>query len=172
MFTTLIVCTVTGLSIIMTNVYIDFPQVDSAALTTVAFEVAYGPIGGAFLAAAITVFAWTTIIGMYYSCAKSVNYAFGDTLANRRATGVYMVYYMIPCVFFYNIQADALWAMTDLLSAAYVAITLLFIYSQQKEIFRLFRDFWDRYVPAKERGENPPPVTFGTLDEKADKEAF
>ena len=103
---------------------------DSAALTTVAFEVAYGPIGGAFLAAAITVFAWTTIIGMYYSCAKSVNYAFGDTLANRRATGVYMVYYMIPCVFFYNIQADALWAMTDLLSAAYVAITLLFIYSQ------------------------------------------
>ena len=42
------------------------------------------PIGGAFLAAAITVFAWTTIIGMYYSCAKSVNYAFGDTLANRR----------------------------------------------------------------------------------------
>ena len=54
---------------------------------------------------------------------------------------------------------------------AYVAITLLFIYSQQKEIFRLFRDFWDRYVPAKERGENPPPVTFGTLDEKADKEA-
>lgn len=124
------------------------------------------------MAAAITVFAWTTIIGMYYSCAKSVNYAFGDTLANRRATGVYMVYYMIPCVFFYNIQADALWAMTDLLSAAYVAITLLFIYSQQKEIFRLFRDFWDRYVPAKERGENPPPVTFGTLDEKADKEAF
>ena len=151
-FTTLIVCTVTGLSIIMTNVYIDFPEVDSAALTTVAFEVAYGPVGGFFLAAAITIFAWTTIIGMYYSCAKSVNYAFGDTLANRRATPIYMVYYMIPCVFFYNIQADALWAMTDLLSAAYVAITLLFIFTQQKEIFRLFRDFWDRYIPARERG--------------------
>ena len=93
--------------------YIDYPEVDSSALTTVAFEVAYGPIGGGFLAAAITIFAWTTIIGMYYSCAKSVNYAFGDTLANRRASKVYMVYYMIPCVFFYNIQADALWAMTD-----------------------------------------------------------
>ena len=170
-FTTLIVCTVTGLSIVLTNVYIDYPEVDSSALTTVAFEVAYGPIGGGFLAAAITIFAWTTIIGMYYSCAKSVNYAFGDTLANRRASKVYMVYYMIPCVFFYNIQADALWAMTDLLSAAYVAITLLFIFTQQKEIFRLFRDFWDRYIPARERGENPPPVTFGTIDEKAEKES-
>ena len=170
-FTTLIVCTVTGLSIVLTNVYIDYPEVDSSALTTVAFEVAYGPIGGGFLAAAITIFAWTTIIGMYYSCAKSVNYAFGDTLANRRATKVYMVYYMIPCVFFYNIQADALWAMTDLLSAAYVAITLLFIFTQQKEIFRLFHDFWDRYIPAKERGEDPAPVTFGTIDEKAEKES-
>ena len=70
---------------------------------------------------------------------------------------------------------DVIFAGTELRKPqgfAYVAITLLFIYSQQKEIFRLFRDFWDRYVPAKERGENPPPVTFGTLDEKADKEAF
>ena len=69
---------------------------------------------------------------------------------------------------------DVIFAGTELRKPqgfAYVAITLLFIYSQQKEIFRLFRDFWDRYVPAKERGENPPPVTFGTLDEKADKEA-
>ena len=67
---------------------------------------------------------------------------------------VYMVYYMLPCVLFYNIEADTLWAMTDLLSAIYVIITLLFIYSKQKEIFRLFHDFWDRFVPAQERGEH------------------
>ena len=55
------------------------------------------------------------------------------------------------------------------LSYAYVAITLLFIFTQQKEIFRLFHDFWDRYVPAQARGEDPAPVTFGTIDEKAEK---
>ena len=60
------------------------------------------------MAIAIAIFAWTTIIGMYYSCEKSVNYAFGDTKANRRATWVYMVYYMLPCVLFYNIEADTL----------------------------------------------------------------
>ena len=38
------------------------------------------------MAIAIAIFAWTTIIGMYYSCEKSVNYAFGNTKANRRAT--------------------------------------------------------------------------------------
>ncbi len=166
---TIVVCSVTALSLILTNSYIDFPGVDSAQLTTVAFKVAYGQAGGWFMAIAITVFAWTTIIGMYYSCEKSVNFAFGDTKANRYATYAYMVYYMIPCVIFYNIQADTLWAMTDVLSAIYVLITLIFIYTQQKEIFRLVKDFWFRYLPAKERGENPDMVVYGTVDEKAER---
>ena len=163
---TIVVCSVTALSLILTNVYVDYPGVDSAQLTTVAFKVAYGPFGGWFMALAITVFAWTTIIGMYYSCEKSVNYAFGDTKVNRWATKLYMVYYMIPCVVLYDIQADTLWAMTDLLSACYVIITLLFIYTKQKEILRLFHDFWDRYVPALDRGEHPQPVHYGAVDEK------
>ena len=132
----------------------------SGALTTFAFTSAYGRIGGQLTAIAIAVFAWTTIIGMYYTCEKSVNYTFGDTEANRKMMPLYMIYYMIPCVIFYNIQADVLWAFTDIISAAYVAITLFFIYARRKEIFRLFHDFWDRYIPARERGENPPIVSY------------
>ncbi len=167
---TIVVCSVTALSIILTDAYIDFPRVSSASLTTVAFKAAYGRAGGWFMAIAITVFAWTTIIGMYYSCEKSVNYAFGDTKANRRAVRIYMVYYMIPCVVLYNIKADSLWAMTDILSAVYVIITMIFIYSKHKEIIRLFKDFWFRFIPAKERGENPEPVVYGTIDAKAEAE--
>ena len=101
---------------------------------------------------------------MYYTCEKSVNYVFGDTTLNRRMMPVYMIYYMIPCVLFYNIQADTLRAFTDILSAAYIIVTLIFIYA--KVIFDLFHDFWDRYEPAKERGENPPMVTFDCSEEE------
>jgi AGCS family alanine or glycine:cation symporter len=111
-------------------------------------------------AVAIAVFAWTTIIGMYYTCEKSVNYAFGDTEANRKIRPVYMIYYMVPCVILYNLEAEALWAFTDVLSAIYVLITIFIIVARHKEIFRLFDDFWGRYLPAKTRGENPPFVTF------------
>ena len=93
------VCSVTALSLIITNAHIDYPDVDGAQLTTAAFKVAYGNFGGYFMAIAIAIFAWTTIIGMYYSCEKSVNHCLrrhqGKT---RRATWVYMVYYMLPCV--------------------------------------------------------------------------
>lgn len=163
---TIVVCSVTALSLILTHAYTDFPGLDSARLTTVAFRVSFGEPGAWFLALAITVFAWTTIIGMYYSCEKSVNYAFGDTHRNRIGTRLYMFYYMIPCVVLYHAQADALWAMTDILSAIYVMITILFIVTQQKEIFRLFNDFWFRFLPAKARGENPPVISYGTVEDK------
>ena len=118
-------------------------------------------------ARSVIVFAWTTIIGMYYTCEKSVNYAFGDTEANRRMMPVYMIYYMVPCVIFYNIQADTLWAFTDIISAAYVAITIFFIYAKHREIFRVFDDFWKRYLPAVERGEHPPYVSYDCAAQEA-----
>ncbi|MGE4215097.1 MAG: alanine:cation symporter family protein, partial [Anaerotignaceae bacterium] len=111
-------------------------------------------------------FAWTTIIGMYYSCAKSVNYALGDTDLNKRFTPIYMVYFMIPALVFYNIEADMLWAVTDILSAFYVIITLVFIYAKRKEIFRLYNDFWNRFVPAIERGEHPERVEYETIEKE------
>ena len=162
---TIIVCSVTALSIIVTGSY-QLEGVDSSQLTTVAFKLTYGNPGGWFMAIAITIFAWTTIIGMYYSCEKSVNYAFGDTKVNKIATRIYMIYYMIPCVALYNIEADALWAMTDIVTALYVFITLLFIFAKHKEILRLFNDFWYRFLPAKEKGEPVEDVVYGKVDEK------
>ena len=79
---TFIICSITAFTIIMTGSYIS-SDATSGALTTVAFTNAYGAIGGKLTAIAIAVFAWTTIIGMYYTCEKSVNYAFGDTESNR-----------------------------------------------------------------------------------------
>ena len=117
------------------------------------------------MALATALFVWKTIIGMYYSCTKSIDYAFGDTKANKFATPIYMVYYMIPCLLFYNMEADLLWAATDLISAMYVVITLIFIYSKKKEIVRLYNDCWNRFIPAIERGENPEPVSYETIEE-------
>ena len=77
------ICSITAFTIIITGSYME-SDATSGALTTYAFTSAYGRIGGQFTAIAIAVFAWTTIIGMYYTCEKSVNYAFGDTETNKK----------------------------------------------------------------------------------------
>ncbi len=163
---TMVICSVTAFTIIITGSYYT-SEATSGALTTIAFREAYGMIGGKFTAIAIAVFAWTTIIGMYYTCEKSVNYTFGDTPLNKKLRPLYMVYYMVPCVVFYNIKADTLWAFTDILSAVYVMITLFIIYAKHKEIFRLFDDFWNRYLPEKKAGKNPPMVVFDCAKEES-----
>lgn len=147
---TIVVCSVTALSIIITNVYIDFPNITSAQLTTVAFKVVYGNFGGYFMGVVTTLFAWTTIVGMYYASEKSVNYFFGDSKKGKMATYAYMVYFIIPVIFFSNFEAGLLWAVTDLLSAIYVIVTLVLIYGKRKEIFRLFDEFWNERVNLEE----------------------
>lgn len=156
---TMIICSITAFTIIITGAYYT-SDATSGTLTTVAFSNIYGSLGGQLTAVVIAVLAWTTIIGMYYTCEKSVNYAFGDTAANKKFMPLYKIYYLLPCVVFYDVQADVLWAFTDILSALYVAITIFIIVAKRKEIFRVFDDFWKRYLPAKERGENPPIVSF------------
>ena len=138
-----------------------------AACTALANTVGTGNISG--VATAIVSGGPGALVWMWVSaffgmstkaCEKSVNYAFGDTERNRKMMPIYIVYFMLPCVIFYNIEAEALWAFTDILSALYVCITVFIIAAKRKEIFRLFDDFWNRYLPAKEAGENPPYVTF------------
>lgn len=138
-----------------------------AACTALANTVGTGNISG--VATAIVSGGPGALVWMWVSaffgmstkaCEKSVNYAFGDTERNRKMMPIYIVYFMLPCVIFYNIEAEALWAFTDILSALYVCITVFIIVAKRKEIFRLFDDFWNRYIPAKEAGENPPYDTF------------
>lgn len=160
---TVVVCSITAFTILVTNSYIE-NDATSAQLATIAFKSVYGKFGGWIIGIVIALLAWTTIIGMYYSCAKSINYAFGDTKANKIANYVYIFYYMMPCLLFYNVQADLLWAFTDILSACYVLITLFFIYAKRKVIFGLFNDFWNRFIPAINRGEKPEPCSFEKLE--------
>lgn len=59
---TIVICTITALLILLTDVYIDYPNVSSGQLTTIAAREALGKWGASFLAISIAVFAWTTII--------------------------------------------------------------------------------------------------------------
>ena len=64
------------------------------------------------------------------------------------------------------------WPLGAAMSVLLLAVTalMIFIYSKHKEIIRLFKDFWFQFIPAKERGENPEPVVYGTIDAKAEAE--
>ena len=90
----------------------------------------------------------------------------GDTERNRVAVKIYMLYYMVPCVIMYDIKADALWAIDRYPVRCVCHDDPAVCLYAAKGNHAACKDFWDRYLPAYERGEHPPVVSFGTIEER------
>ena len=161
-----------ALTLIITNSYIDYGDITSGQLSTISFRMAYGEWGAYLMAIILGFFVWTTIIALFYSCEKSLNFCLGK----RRLTPVlkyaHICYYVLPLVFLSTLDVAAIWALQDLISAVFILLTVTLIIGNRKEIMRLFHDFFDNYLPALKRGENPEPVIYGeVVDDEASAKA-
>jgi AGCS family alanine or glycine:cation symporter len=165
-FDTIIICTMSALSILMTGVYYNRPDVSDSSYVTAAFHAVFGNWGAGFAAVAVSLFAWTTIIGMYYASENTVKYLVGDNKFTRIACYIYMVYFVVPPVFFSNFDAALLWNATDILALVYVGVSCSIILLKWKEIKSLYNDFTKRYLPALKKGEKPDVVSYETYYEK------
>ncbi len=163
---TIIVCTLTALALLCTNVHETMPEVSSAGLATAAFTQTYGSFGGIFIAIATTFLAFTTVMSNYYRNEKSLNFLIGDNKNLKWLIYVWMAYFIIP-QFFGFLNADFIWAIADTSSILNILITAVLIIGTHKEVFRLGNDFFDRYNPLVKAGKNPEPVVYG--DEPSDE---
>jgi alanine or glycine:cation symporter, AGCS family len=107
---TLIVCTMTGLVIMVTGVWNSGES--GAALTSNAFGTALPGFGAYFLAIALAIFAYTTILGWAYYGEKCWEYLAG-TAVEKPYRVLWTVFVMIGAV----MQLDFVWLVADTLNA-------------------------------------------------------
>ena len=159
---TFIVCTITTLAILTTGTYETGET--GAALATIAFGEVFGIAGKAFLAIATSIFAFTTLTATFYQNTISLNYLTRN-LTNRKTEKVIMavwtLYYCLP-QFLGTLDADFLWAVADASGVFNILCTIAILFALRKEAVNVCRDFFERYLPAYERGENPEPVSYVT----------
>ncbi|MBQ6772916.1 MAG: sodium:alanine symporter family protein [Synergistaceae bacterium] len=74
---TIIICTMTGLVIMVTGTLTGSPDLTGAQLTLKAFESALGTPGKYILSIGLLLFAFTTILGWYWYAETAVTYLFG-----------------------------------------------------------------------------------------------
>jgi AGCS family alanine or glycine:cation symporter len=107
---TLIVCTMTGLVLIVTGAWSS--GLKGAALSSSAFAMAFPGFGQYFLAVALAVFAFTTILGWAYYGEKCWEYLFGSRiLLPYRA--LWTLFVLVGAV----MQLDFVWLVADTLNA-------------------------------------------------------
>ncbi|MDR0964709.1 MAG: alanine:cation symporter family protein [Clostridium sp.] len=146
---TIIVCTITALSILASGVYnmntalehiaAGKDPVQGAELTSSAFATIFGPIGGQFVAIAIMLFAFTTILGWSFYGERAITYLFG-----RKAVVPYKVIFvgfiMIGC----TIPLKLVWDISDTLNGFMSIPNLFAITLMSGQVFAMIRGFKDK----------------------------
>lgn len=111
LFDTLIICSITGITIVMSGLWKD-GTADGSSLTSDAFGVLLGDIGPYLITIGILFFASSTILGWGYYGEKCFQYL----VKNTTATKVYRVVFVLFIFVGATSSLDVVWALADVLN--------------------------------------------------------
>jgi AGCS family alanine or glycine:cation symporter len=154
---TLVVCSCTAFIILISGLYTT-PELNGIMLTQAALESEVGSWGSVFIAIAIFLFAYSSMIGNYYYGEANVRFMTGGRSAMtiyRLLSGGVMV------LFGAWTTLEVVWSMIDLCMALLVACNLIAIIRLGKYAFRLLDD----YQRQKRQGINSPTFHRSQLPE-------
>ncbi len=131
---TLIVCSITGLAIILTGVW-DSGE-SGAALTTAAFGSAI-PYGNLVVSLSLVVFAFTTILGWSVYCERCVQYLLGTGSVKP-----FRLLFTLAVPLGAVAQLDFIWLLADTLNAMMAIPNLIALVLLSPVVFRLTRAYF------------------------------
>ena len=119
-FDTMVVCTVTGLCICTSGVLDAADSLTGARLTILAFETVLGRGGAVFVAVAVVLFAFSTILGWEYLGEKAFEYLFG-----LRPVKLYRAAFCLAALPGAVEPLHLVWGLSDLFNAMMAVPNLL-----------------------------------------------
>lgn len=132
---TIIVCTMTGLAIMVTGVWSSGET--GAVLTSSAFEAAMPGIGSYLLTSSLALFAFTTILGWAYYSEKCWEFLFGTVTEKP-----FRILWTIAVFFGATLSLDFAWLVADTLNALMAIPNLISLLLLSPVVIKLTRDYF------------------------------
>lgn len=132
---TIIVCTMTGLAIMVTGVWSSGET--GAVLTSSAFEAAMPGIGSHLLTISLALFAFTTILGWAYYSEKCWEFLFGTVTEKP-----FRILWTIAVFFGATLSLDFAWLVADTLNALMAIPNLISLLLLSPVVIKLTRDYF------------------------------
>lgn len=139
---TIIVCTLTGLAIMVTGVWTSGET--GAVLTSTAFEAAMPGVGSYLLAISLALFAFTTILGWAYYSEKCWEFLVG-TVSEKP----FRILWTVAVFFGATLSLDFAWLVADTLNALMAIPNLISLILLTPIVVKLTRDY---FAPGGEGG--------------------
>ncbi|MCR5818365.1 MAG: alanine:cation symporter family protein [Prevotella sp.] len=134
---TLLVCSCTAFIILISGLY-DVPELNGIALTQSALKAQIGSAGPLFIAIAIFLFAFSSIIGNYYYGEANIRFI----TSNPMVMTIYRIFSGGVVIIFGAIASfELVWNIVDLFMALLTACNLVAIFLLGRYAFRLLDDY-------------------------------
>ena len=147
---TIVVCTLTALAVLTSGV-MDLETghmistSEKTALVAEAFEGTLGAFGGWFIAIAITLFAFSTVLGWSVYGSKAFEYLFGT-----KAIMVYKVIFVVFIVFGATMDLTLAWDLSDTFNGLMAMPNLIGVLALSGTVMKITRNYVDRVIKGKE----------------------
>ena len=133
---TLIVCSITGLTIITSGAWTSGET--GASLTSAAFEAAIPGVGGHVVTIALAIFAFTTMLGWSFYGEKCVEYLLGV-----KSIMPFRVLWCLAVPLGATADLGFIWLLADTLNALMAIPNLIALILLSPVVFKLTREFFD-----------------------------
>ena len=142
---TLVICTLTALTIIISGVDIEFGVKPGSALITAAFTtVLGGKISAVFVAVALALFAYSTILGWSLYGSRCVQHLFG-----LGASKVYQAIFIVMIVVGSVSSLDFVWDIADTLNGLMAIPNFVALFALSPVVFKLTKEYFANVDKAK-----------------------
>ena len=168
---TIVVCTLTAFSILSTGLIdLQTGEMISANEKTALVSEAFGTvfnfgglnIGGAFIAIAILLFAFSTVLGWSYYGTKAWEFLFGT-----KATIIYKVIFVVFIVFGATMSLDLAWDISDTFNGLMALPNLIGVLALSGTVIKITRN----YVARTFQGSKEAPMLSAFDDIQTEQEA-
>ncbi|SDI27852.1 alanine or glycine:cation symporter, AGCS family [Alteribacillus bidgolensis] len=119
---TIIICSITGIALVMGELYLDAnSDVDGAALTSATFEMFLGPVGAFIVSIGLVFFAYSTMLGWSYYGERCIYYL----TKKPSSIMVYRIIFVAAIFFGAILELDTVWAVADIMNGLMAAPNLI-----------------------------------------------
>ena len=147
---TLVVCTLTALAV-LTSGLVDLntgavlTATEKTAMVAEAFSLKFGAAGSSFIAIAILLFAFSTVLGWSHYGTKAFEYLFGT-----KATMVYKVIFVAFIIVGATMQLDLAWDLSDTFNGLMAIPNLIGVLALSGLVRRITKNYIDRTLKGKD----------------------
>lgn len=146
---TLVICSLTGLVIIITGAYLNKPEdVVGAALTAYAFSESLGDAGAWVVGIGLSLFAFSTIIAWSYYGDRSAQFLFGDG-----AVKIYRVVYTLLVIVGAAVPLNLVWNIADVTNILMAIPNLICLVLLASKVKQMKDDYMKRHKASSEFAE-------------------